>query len=175
MSVGSAKGDTIIVTTNRTPSGIFREGRVKTGETHYPGMIVQEDRSVAEVEGVATFKIADIDADGTRPKGALFICTEILQIEQGRGIDPANTANGIAAGEHAMYYSPRAGEQLNVIYKNVTGTADDVAAGDILIVDDGTGKLIVTTGSPEIEPFKAMTSLVDPTEDALLWVEYTGY
>jgi hypothetical protein len=169
------KGNTIIVTTGRTPSGLFREGIVKTGETHYPGMICQEDRSVAEVEGVATYKIADIDADGTMPKGALMVCTEILQIEQGRGLDPTVTANGIAAGERAIYYCPRAGEQLNVIYKNVSGTADDVAAGDMLIVDDGTGKVIVTTGSPESEPFKAMEAITDPTADQLLWVEYTGY
>lgn len=169
------KGNTIIVTTGRTPSGVFREGIVKTGQTFYPGMIVQEDRSVAEVEGCATYKIYDADADGGRPKGALFVVTETLQIEQGRGLDPTNTANAIAAGEHFMAYCPRAGEQLNVIYMNVSGTADDVAAGDVLIPDDGTGKVLVTTGTPETEPFKAMEALVDPTADALLWVEYTGY
>lgn len=176
MSVGSAKGNRTIVTTGRTPSGVFREGIVKTGETHYPGMIVQEDRSVAEVEGVATYKIYDADADGGRPKGAIFICcVESLGEMAEKGIDPAVTTNGFAAGERALYYSPRAGEQFNCVYKNVTGTADDVAAGDVLIIDDATGKLIVTTGSPETEPFKAMTALVDPTEDAALWVEFTGY
>lgn len=176
MSVGSAKGSMTIVTTGRTPSGVFREGIVKTGESHYPGMICQEDRSVAEVEGCATFKLADIDADGTRPKGGLFICcVESLGELAEKGIDPAVTTNAFAAGERALYYSPRAGEQFNLVYKNVTGTADDVAAGDMLIVDDGTGKLIVTTGTPETEPFKAMTALVDPTEDAALWCEYTGY
>jgi hypothetical protein len=169
------KGNNIIVTTGRTPSGVFREGIVKAGETHYPGMIVQEDRSVAEVEGVATFKIYATGTDGKRPIGSYWITTEILQIEQGRGLDPTVAANGIAAGERAVYYSPRAGEQFNVIYKNVSGTADDVAAGNLMNVDDATGKLIVDTGSPETKPFVAKEALVDPTADALLWVEYTGY
>ena len=49
-------------------------------------------------------------------------------------------------------------------------------AKKILIVDDGTGLLIATTGSPEIEPFMNMSVVTDPTgADFLNHVMYTGY
>ena len=169
------KGNNIRVTTGRSGSHMDREFIVKSGETFYPGMIVQEDRSVAEVEGVSTAKIFNADADGGRPKGAIYVVSEILQVEQGRGLDPTVSANGIAAGERCICHVPAAGEQFNVIYKNETGTADDVAAGDMLINDDTTGKVTLTTGSPETECWMAMEAIVDPTADQLLWVQYTGY
>ena len=163
-------GSTIIVSTGRAPSGVFREGIVKTAETFKPGMIVQRDPTVALVEGVPTFKLYDRGADGDRPAGAFWLVTEILRSEIGYAI-----TDDIAAGERFMAYSPNAGEEVNVLYKNVAGTADDVVAGDLAVVDDGTGKVIVTTGTPETEVGMFLESLTDPTADALLWLEWSGY
>src|SRR3990172_5940537 len=67
------RGSEIIVSS--PPRGLFREGAIKTGETPYPGQIVQIDAS----EGLATgsnnwiYELYNADADGGRPKGPLFI------------------------------------------------------------------------------------------------------
>ena len=163
------RGHTIVVNTGRGPSGNFREGIVASGQTFYPGMIVQRDPTVDLVGGAPTYKIYDRAADGDRPAGALWVVTEILRVEQGYAI-----TDSIAAGERVMCYSPRPGDELNLLYKNVSGTADDVAAGNVMIVDDGTGKLIVTTGTPQSEPAMALEAIVDPTADTLLWCEWAG-
>jgi len=43
------------------------------------------------------------------------------------------------------------------------------------MVDDGTGKLIATTGTPESEPFVLLETVTDPTADTLAWTMYSGY
>lgn len=166
------RNSTIIVSTGRSPSGVFREGIVKSANTFYPGMVVQRDPTVALVEGVPTYKIYDSDADGGRPKGALWVVTETLQIEQGK-----NITDSIAAGERVMCYSPRAGEELNLLLGDVagTGSASDFDAGDILIVDDGTGVLIFSSGTPETEVAMMLESIADMTANTLGWVEWTGF
>lgn len=161
-----ARGNGIIVTAD--PKGQFEEGLVKSGETFYPGMIVQKDLSVALVGGRHTFKIYDADQDGGRPKGAFWVVTELLQALVGGVVTGAIT-------NRAQMYCPRAGEELNLLLLNIAGTADDHAVGEVLIVDDTTGKLIATTGTPETEVAILKEAVTDPTADSLLWCEWTGY
>ena len=59
-------------------------------------------------------------------------------------------------------------------FGNAAGTADDVTKGMKLIIDDGTGKVVPTTGTPESEPFVAREAITDPTADQLLWCSYSG-
>lgn len=166
------RGSTIVLSTNGPPRGSWREMTVKTGQTFYPGMAVQTDSSVALVEGVHTAKIYDADIDGGRPKGALYVVTEILQVEQGKTI-----TDSIAAGERCMCYCPLPGDQLNILLGDVAGTGSpsDFAAEDIVIPDDTTGLFILSTGTPEIEPFKLLETQADLTANSLCWAEYTGY
>ena len=63
---------------------------------------------------------------------------------------------------------------MNCLIGDVAGTGDDHAFGDILMVDDGTGELIATTGTPESEPFMLMEVITDPTADTLARVIYSG-
>lgn len=161
-----ARGNEIVVTSE--PGGQFTEGFVKSGETHYPGMVVQRDASVALVGGRHTYKIYDRDADGDQPAGAFWVVTNLLGALVGQGVTVGIT-------DRAMYYSPEAGEELNLLVGNLAGTGDDHALGEILMVDDGTGKLVVTTGSPETEVAQLLEVITDPTADTLAWCQWSGH
>jgi hypothetical protein len=155
----------IILTPDRA---ILVEGIINAGETPKPGTLYQIDPSQSMQQGRWVWKVYTRDADADRPKGPLIILIE--DIGQGK-----TTADAYAAEDRAFGAIPLPGCELNVLYKNVSGTADDVALGDLLIPDTGTGKFIVTTGTVEIEPFMALEALTDPTADALIWVIATGY
>ena len=166
------KGNTIIVNVQRGPSGIFREGFVKAGETFRPGMAVQIDSTVTPIENAPGFRIYTADANGGRPKGALGIVTEILQIEQGKSL-----TDTIAAGERVMVYFPEPGDWLNLLLTDAagTGSASDFGSNDMLIPVSGTGEWVLSTGTPEIEPAMLLEDIDDMTADTLGWAEWTGY
>ncbi len=161
-----ARGNGIIVTAN--PRGIYMEGYIAAGQTPKPGTVMQPDPTVALVGGRHTYTAYNADADGGMPKGPLWVLLPNDLMGQ-----PVTTA--YAAGDRCYLYCPQAGEELNMILGDVAGTGDDHTAGEMLIVDDGTGKLIATTGTPESEPFILLETVTDPTADTLAWVQYTGY
>ena len=144
------------------------EGIINAAETPKPGTIMQYDPSQTRVGGRLVWKAYSRDADGNRPKGPFVVLTE--DIYQGRTMSDA-----YAAGERCFGVIPLPGCELNLLFGNAAGTADDVVAGELLIVDSGTGKLVPTTGSPETEVAQANEALTDPTADALLWCNWTGY
>ena len=74
-----------------------------------------------------------------------------------------------AAGDRAFGYIPLPGDELNLLLGDVSGTADDHTKGEILIIDDGTGEFIATTGSPEEEVAQLLETITDPTADTLAW------
>lgn len=150
------------------PQGKFLEGYIATGQTPKPGTIMQIDPTVALRGGRHTWKIYDRGADGDRPIGPIAVLRE--DHLQGKSITDA-----YASGDRAFLYAPQMGEELNCLLLDVAGTGDDHAAGELLMVDDGTGKLIATTGSPETESFTLLEAVTDPTTDTLAWVVYNGY
>jgi hypothetical protein len=163
-----ARGSEIIVYPGTEPNGHFKEGIVNTGQTLYPGMVVQEDPTQALQGGRFVWKIYDADADGGRPKGELIII--LADSLQGKTVnDP------YAAGDRCFGYVPCAGDELNLLILNIAGTADDHAAGEMLIPDDTTGKFIATTGSPELECAQLLETITDPVADTLAWCKWTGY
>jgi len=165
------KGTNQIIVTG-APKGTTDEGIVAAGETFAPGMIVQKDPTVALVGGKHTYKLYDRANDGDRPAGAYWVVTELLLTEQGKAITDLDTFDTYAAGDRVSVYAPLPGEQVNLLFKNVAGTADDVLAGDLLIADDGTSKVIVTTGSPQTEVAMSLEALTDPAADSLIWCEW---
>lgn len=161
-----ARGNSIIVTPE--PKGRFLEGLIASGETPKPGTIVQIQIATALVSGKFTWEIYNVAADGSRPSGPFILLRE--DALQGR---LATTA--YAAGENALGYVPLPGDELNLLVLNLAGTADDHTKGEILIVDDTTGKMIATTGSPETEVAMLLETITDPVADTLAWCIWTGY
>lgn len=164
-----ARGKTIIVSAPESPRGVLMEGYIATGETPKPGTIMQRDPTIALKGGRATYKIFNRDADGDQPAGAFWVLLE----DRFRG-DRTETS-AYAAGDRCFLYAPLPGEELNLLVANLAGTADDHALGEILMVDDGTGLLVATTGSPETEVAMLLEAITDPTADTLAWVEWSGH
>lgn len=171
-----AKGSEIILSANNGPKGHFEEGVIGTGVTPKPGTVMEMVRgTAADGTGRFTWKPAGTDAavgvqgmsaDGDR------MAIAVLDIDhlQGKTKDDA-----YAAGDRCFLYFPVMGEELNMILENQSGTADDFVPGDKLIVDDGTGKLLISASTPESEPFLCLETVTDMAADTLTWVRFTGY
>lgn len=156
-----ARGNTIIVTAD--PKGTFLEGIVSG--TPKPGTCM-EISSFTLVGGRFTWQVYQPGTDGDRRLIAILL----PQDESGQLVSTA-----YESGQSCKLYVPIAGEEFNMLLKDVSGTGDDHTAGETLIVDTGTGLLIATTGSPESEPFRLLETVTDPTSDTLAWCMYTGY
>lgn len=145
---------------NLEPRGVFQEGYV-VGALK-PGTIVQIQAGTAiDDTGRHKWQVYDQAADGGNAGWAVLLADKL----QGK-----TTSDAYADGDRCRVYIPSPGDELNVLKLDVAGTADDFAVGDLLIIDDGTGKVILTTGSPEQEPFTCLEAIVDPTADQLVWV-----
>ncbi len=165
-----AQGNKIIVSAN--PRGRHLEGKV-TG-TPKPGTVMEIDWSEAKVDGRFTWEpygttsasgIKGVGADGDRRIIAVLLPDKL----QGKAATAA-----YVTGSRCFLYCPVMGEELNMLLEDVAGTGDNHALGDILMVDDGTGKLLATTGDPESEPFVCLEVSTKPVTDQLLHCLYTG-
>lgn len=170
-----ARGARILVSSD--PKGVFREvtvvGTPKPGTcmTPVPGTAIDGNGIISmEPAGTSAGLMA---ADGDRIPVAVLLggADATTAVPPGKTSDDA-----YVTGERGTVYFPIPGEELNVLFQNQSGTADDVVVGTTkLIIDDGTGKILPTTGSPEAEPFVALESVTDPTADQLVHCMFTGY
>lgn len=156
-----AKGNEIIVSGN--PKGVFLEGTVNG--TPKPGTIMQINAAVEPVGGRPDWTAFNADADGDQRLIAVLLPDSL----QGKDATTAYVDN-----DRCFLYVPAPGEELNVLVANISGTADSFAIGDLLMVNDGDGKMIATTGSPESEPFIVLETKSALTADALVHVMYSG-
>lgn len=155
-------GNGIIITSE--PKGTFVEGIIDG--TPKPGTVMQLKAGVEPVGGRFTYQVYDVAADGVR-KQMLVLLPDLFQ---GR-----LATDAYASGERGFLYVPVAGEELNMLVANISGTGDSFAIGATLMVDDGTGKLIATTGSPQSEPFQVIETTAALTADTLVACVFTGY
>jgi hypothetical protein len=161
-----AKGNKIVINHNDA-RGRYLEGIISG--TPKPGTVVQLKASTEPVSGRFTWEVYNRDADGDHPQGPLAVLRE--DELQGKLMTDA-----YVTGTRCFLYCPQNGDQLNMLVKNVSGTPDSFNIGDIMMVDDATGKLIATTGSPESEPFTmAETEATALTADELKHCFFTGY
>jgi len=160
-----ALGNNIIISSD--PKGVFLEGIISG--TPKPGTVMQVKAATEKTSGRFTWEVYNPDADGNQRLIAVLLPDSL------RGV-AATTA--YTTGTRCFLYCPAAGEELNMLVKSISGTSDSWAIGDLLIVDDGTGKLIATTGSPESEPFimlETVAELTDTGADTLRHCMYTGH
>ena len=158
-----AKGNEIIVTSE--PHGRFIEGTVSG--TPKPGTCMQiKAATAADANGRHTWEVYNRAADGNQ------YLVAVLLPDHYRG---KLVSDAYVTGDHCFLYCPLPGDELNMLVANIVGTSDDFAVGDLLIIDDGTGKLIATTGTPEAEPFEVLETKAALTADTLVWCHFTGY
>lgn len=157
-----AKGNKIIV--NPDPRGIFKECIISG--TPKPGTVMQVKAATEPIGGCYTWEVFNAAADGDQRLIAVLLENELLG---------ALPTDAYADGDRGFLYCPLPGDELNMLLLDVAGTGDDFAIGDLLMVDDGTGKLVATTGDPESESFICMETVTDPTADHLTRCMFTGY
>jgi len=157
-----ASGNEIIVSGN--PKGVFLEGTVNG--TPKPGTVMQINAAQEPVGGRHDWTAYNVDADGNQRLVAVLLPDSL----QGKVATDA-----YVDGDRCFLYVPAAGEELNVLVANIAGTSDSFAIGDILIVNDGDGLAIATTGTPESEPFVVLETVAAITADTLVHVMYTGH
>lgn len=152
-------GNEIILSSN--PRGVFLEGTVDG--TPKPGTVMQIKAATAAVGGRFTWEAYNQTADGNR--GLIAVLN--------RDYFQAKAATAAYAdGDRCSIYIPAPGEELNMLCEDQDAA---IAISDRFIVDDGTGLLLATTGTPESEPFIALEALADPAADQLCWTMFTGF
>lgn len=159
-----ARGNLIVVSAE--PKGVFLEGVIRTAAK--PGIVMQVDISEALIEGRHTWEPWDGSFDAQQTLIAILLPDKL----QG-----ALATDAYVTGKRCFMYCPIAGEEMNILLQDVSGTADDHVVGDRFIVDDGTGKFIASTGTAadKSEPFFALEAITDPIVDTLIWAMYTGH
>lgn len=136
--------------------------------TPKPGTIMQIKAATAKEGGKYTAEVYNRDASGNNPQGPIMVL-----VENYLAGGTINTA--YADGDWAWCYCPIPGDELLCLVKNIAGT-ETFAIGDIMIPEDGSGLLIDTASTPEVEPFILLEA--DTTvwsADTLMHVMFTGY
>lgn len=160
-----SRGNTIVVASN--PRGLFLEGYVGATLTPKPGQVMVPDHSVALKGGRHTFKYPAPGADGGAPTGPYAVVRE--DSYQGK-----TTSDAYAAGDRVFLYAPAVGEELNLLLADVAGTGDDHTAGERLMVQNATGKMVAFTGTPYTAPATLLETVTDPVADTLAWCQWNG-
>ena len=168
-----AKGNRIIVSSE--PKGRYEEiivsGTPKPGTCMYPKNVALAQGGKMTMEPAGTTAALGMGADGDQIPVAVLLC-----FLDHMAAPPGKTAtDAYVDADRGVVYYPLPGEELNVLFLNAAGTADDVTIGMKLMIDDGTGQVIPTTGTPESEPFVAMEAFTDPAADKLLHMKFSGY
>lgn len=170
-----ASGNRIVA--SPAPLGRFEECIVVG--TPKPGTVMEKIAATSPVAGTYSFEPAGTTAasgtHGMAADGDNIAIGVLVCFADHAACPPGKSAtDAYATGERGAIYWPQNGDQLNMLFQNAAGTADDIVMGDKLIVDDGTGKLLKSTGTVESEPFIAAEAIVDPTADQLFLCEFIG-
>lgn len=128
------KGQSIIANGNQ-PNGRFVTG-ILSGVLS-PGQQLQIKAGVEPINGNFTYEACST-AGANKP-------AFILMEDNSQG-SVATTA--YVDGALAQLYVPISGDELNLLYKNIAGTADAFTIGELMVVD-ATGKFVADTGTPQ--------------------------
>lgn len=155
-------------------NGEFGKGRYEalyngTGGDLYPGTIVQKDTTALK-GGQHTAVKYDRGADGDLPAGGFCVVLNTMGAMVGR-----TNEDPIPSGEIFQGYFPLTGDELNLLWGDVsgTGTSDVIEEGTLGMVDDGTGEIVAVTGTPATIVCRAKER-VALDGDSLVWSEWAA-
>lgn len=128
-----------------------------------PGTCVQIQTSAGiDDNGRLTVEAANPGSDGAALDDSLMVLDHMH--EWGQAADQA-----YADGDPGRVYVPAVGERLNVLFRDVTGTGESFAFGDLVGIQDSTG-LIIADSAFAFLPFKVLSALSAITADTLNYV-----
>ncbi len=166
-----ARGNKIIVSAN--PKGTFSGGYIYG--TPKPGVAVTIKAAVSPIGGRHTWEPFS-GADGALRPFAILLGDEISgKLEVGSTAaftgGPPVPGDAYVTGGYCFLYFPEPGEEFNMIFGDIGGTADDIAIADLFGFTSTSGKLKANS-SYAWPCMAAMEAVTDPTADFMLWVKY---
>lgn len=159
-----------MIITTPEPRG-RRFGAVISGNL-LPGICVQI-KAATEPDAGGNFTWEPYDKSGSGAPG-LF---GILDYDKQQG---KTYLDAYVSGKHGFIYIPQPGETFNMLVADIAGTGatSDYAIGDLLMPQDGTGKLVdalLGTAQYTIRPFAVLETYNDMVADTLLHVMFNGF
>ena len=106
-----------------------------------------------------------VTADGDRKRVAVLVEDDA----QGKIYSDA-----YVTGTRGRVYFPIAGEELNMLFENQSGTGDSFAIGNEAMIDDGTGKLLACDSDAEAHPFTVRETVAAITADTWIRCQFNG-
>lgn len=164
------RGTKIVVTEN--PRGYFKECIVSG--TPKPGTVMELDPTTAHVGGVFTWQAYGTDAASGGRGVAADGDRKVVAVLVEKYWEGKMYSDAYASGDRGRLYFPLPGDELNMILENQSGTGEDFAIGDELMVDDGTGKLLECDSDAEAHPFTCLETQSALTADAWCWTQFNG-
>ncbi len=119
-------------------NGHFIEPTMDSGSTPKPGQCIS-------IKSNGLYEPWNGAADGEQD--------EVIVLTENEGLGGLIT-DAYPASSRVRAYIPQRGDELQVL----VASGENVVIGDKLIIDDATGKMLKTTGTPEMEPFKVLES-----------------
>ena len=163
------------------PKGVFTEGILGGTQTIVPGQILQVSPSVALVGGRFTYVPYAPGSNGLSPLGPYYVALVANLWGRMPGVlpNPASYSSSTVTyaatpyqiGDRLFLYCPLPGDELNLLIADGPGTGNAHNAGELEMIQNGTGKLIPQTGSL-VAPFELLESLSALTADTLGWCLY---
>lgn len=129
-----SKGSLILINGVR-PNGRFRSG-ILSGVC-YPGMQLQMKAGVEPINGCYTYEACSTAGANQVPL--------ILLEDENQGV---NFTTAYADGAFGRMYVPIPGDELNLLYANISGTSDAFTIAQKVCVNNA-GKFVTTTGTPQ--------------------------
>lgn len=159
------KGVGILINGNQ-PNGRFAQGII-SGSGLAPGMLLEMVPATEPVNGIWTYRQYQTGTNGDRRP------VIVLLDDSEQGVTPdVNGANTYTSGTICKIYFPINGDELNLMFKNIAGTGDTHAIGDLAMIDTASGKLITQSIAANFAPFQVEETLTPgPTADTLLAVK----
>lgn len=153
------KGANILLNGNE-PKGRFMEG-VASGNL-IPGMFAEVVPATEPQNGRLSYRPYSIGTNGDR-RPIIIVLDDDLQ-----GVKASLTgANTYTAGRRCFLYAPINGDELNILLKNISGTSDLFAIGDLIMADVATGKGLVQNAAASYAPFTVQETVAALTADNL--------
>lgn len=164
------KGTRILITSK--PRGVFEDVYI-TG-TPKPGTVMEIKPSTEPVGNIFNYQAYGTQAAATEQyvsnDGDRKCIAVLLEKDQeGKTYDDA-----YVAGDMGRVYFPVMGEQLNMLFEDVSGTGDDLIIGEECMVDDGTGKILTADNNAEVHPFTVLETVTNPMADHWVRCRFNG-
>lgn len=174
------RGNEIVVTAD--PIGRFIEGQYEGNLTCVAGQILQLDYTNI-VGNEPAMKLYIPGSNGAKPIGPYVVAlvanlwgrmpTVFPNPSSYSSSTVSYPGTAYNAGDRIFGYIPYVGDELNLLIADGPGTGLSYTAGNQFIVQNGTGKLLLTSGSPASIPFTLLENLNALTQDELGWMMYS--